>query len=491
MHINDLPEEILNNILLLATRANEAEGVTFTYAVQHEPIAWLRNNESKAREKYVRGPLPVELVRWDSTSEIRHVCSAWHEWAAAYSFKEIYERRWQGSEQWSSERWVDLTMNRKRYDLYENNPAFGLVAVRRDPFGSLKHTDRLFAEVPAVARHVRRLWLNDFHDAASDRRMLSTVSSCPELEILSVPWTVLRRGTAEDWIDLLNNDTGTGTPLKSLELKSLCLKALPAKELEDDETPNPLRDPRVDFSALERLKIFGNTLHKPICDEDLHLIARTATNLKCLDFTNLSTITVEGMLALVRASRDTLRVLEHSPRSDDGFYHPNPGHIDEHICDFISHLPQMRDLSFSTPHMCAALFANHEVKWTGECQVRTLDVCGCSTDATPTRAHLASIRATFDAARALIAAKARVRRELNIEIFYAGCIFEPGKGLVHGDFAVAEVSSGGQWPRAKRVSTKGPYGSTGVYGRKEGSWEAVGEEEWVEGVEKGWISLKA
>ena len=490
MHINELPEEILSDILLLATKANEADGVSFTYAVQHEPLAQLRNEESKAREKYVRGPLPVELVRWDSTFEIRHVCSAWHEWAAAYSFKDIYERRWQGSEQWSSERWVDLTMNRKRYDLYEKNPANGLVAVRRDPFGSLKHTDRLLGEVPAVAKHVRRLWLNDFHDAASDRRMLSTVSSCPELEILSVPWTVLRRGTAEDWIDLLNNNTGTGKALKSLELKSLCLKKTPAKELEEDETPNPLLDPRVDFSALERLKIFGNTLHKPICDEDLKLIARTATNLNCLDFTNLSTITVEGMLALVRASRRTLRVLEHSPRSDDGFYHPNPGHINEHICDFISGLPEMRDLSFSTPHMCADLFANHDVKWTGECQVRTLDICGCPAEKSMSlQARIDKLRGTFNAARELVRARDRVHEELNIEIFFAGCIFEPAKHIVHGDFAFAMIGSGGQWPVERKSSTKGPYGSTGVYDKKEGSWDAVSEEEFFYAVSRRWVAL--
>lgn len=488
MNINDLPSEILSEILLLATKVNEAENVSFTYGIQHEPLGVLQNPNSKKLTKYLRGPLAVEHVRWDATADIRWVCSAWHEWAAAYSFQDVYERRWQGSEQWSSERWADLSMQRTKYSLYEKNTARSSVAVRRDPFGSLKHSQRLFSAVPSVAKNVRRLWLNDFHDADSDRAMLSAISSCPELEILSVPWTVLRRGTAEDWIDLLNVDTGVGQPLKSLELKSICMKKDLAQALEKDDTPNPLLDPRVDFSSLERLKIFGNTLHKPICDTDLELIARSATNLQCLDLTNLSTTTVAGMLALVRASQSTLRVLEHSPRSDDGFFHPNPGHIDEHICELISALPQMRDLSFSTPHLCADLFTNHDVKWSGECQVRTVGICGCDAK-TSMKARVQKLRKTFDAARQLVQARIRLGHELSIEIFFAGCIFEPAKKLVHGDFALAEISSFHQWPETKQSSTKGPYGTSGVYEKEEGSWDAVSEEAWLDAVSRQWITI--
>ncbi|KAK1077980.1 hypothetical protein LTR48_008613, partial [Friedmanniomyces endolithicus] len=226
------------------------------------------------------------------------------------------------------------------------------------------------------------------------------------------------------------------TPLHSLELNAVCLPHDQAVALESDKTNNPLKDPRVDLSSLKRLKIFGNTLHKPVCDTDLQLMARTATNLECLDITNLSTITVAGMLALVKASRETLQVLEHSPRSDDGFYHPHPGRLEtgEHICELLASLPRMRDLSISVPSMCSDLFTNHEVKWTGELQVRATDLCGCTTG---TKAE--KLQSILNALRDIIAAKRRMHHELSAQLFFAGCIFEPEKKLVHGDFALAEL----------------------------------------------------
>lgn len=479
MHINDLPHELLSDILLRAARANQEEGESFTYGLTQAPLP----GASSKLTKYVRGPVATDSLRWDATRDIREVCHEWHQWASEYNFERIFERRWRGSE-----RWADLTLDRRRYSFYEMNNAREGVAVYRDPFGSLKNTDRLFTFVPNAANHVRRLWFNGFHTAETDKLILSIVGSCAELEFLSVPWTVLRRGSVDDWVDLLNVNTGHGKPLHSLELTAQCLPQDQAKALEQDDTSNPLKHPSVDFSGLRRLKIFGNTLHKPICDTDLELIARTATNLKCLDFTNLSTISVAGMLALVKASASTLQVLEHSPRSDDGFYHPFPGHIDAHVCGLISRLPQMRDLSMSVPYMCARLFANTEVKWSGECQVRTTDICQCSSS-TGIHSRVEKLRETFAAARTLIAARRRMGYTLSIEIFFAGCIFEPEKKLVHGDFALAEISSSGQWPMSRQSSTKGPYGTSGVYEKEEGSWDAVSEEEYLTAVGRHWISL--
>ena len=73
----------------------------------------------------------------------------------------------------------------------------------------------------------------------------------------------------------------------------------------------------------------------------------------------------------------------------------------------------------------------------------------------------------------------------------AGCIFEPEKNLVHGDFVLAEVRSNGQWPQGRQVSVKGPYGTTGVYGKEEdqNNWDAVWEEEYLRAVEAGWVQL--
>ncbi|CAK4032731.1 Hypothetical predicted protein [Lecanosticta acicola] len=485
MHINDLPQEILADILLLATQANQAEGERFTYGLSQAPLPL----QKTPLQKYVRGPVTAESLRWDATNAIRQACSRWHEWALSYNLEHVFMRRWRGSE-----RWANLSNNRRKMSLYELIDRPSGQAVYRDPYGSLKDTDRIFTRLPQLTEHVRRLWFNGFYAAETDRLILSIVSECHNLQFLSVPWTVLRRSTAEDWIDLLNVNTGHGYALQSLELLAVCLPKDQADALEQDDTPNALADPRVDFGALQRLKIFGNTLHKPICDQDLQLIAKTATNLEALDFSNLSTISVAGMLALVKASHDTLQVLEHSPRSDDGFYHPYPGNLpsNEHICELLTSLPKMRDLSISIPYMCSTLFSNPEVQWEGECQVRATDLCGCNDNTLPGTSRSHKLRHILSSARELIQARQRVHHQLRIEIFFAGCIFEPEKNLVHGDFLLSEVRSAGLWPgNSAQLSTKGPYGTTGVYGKEDdfNNWDAVWEGEYLHAVERGWVVL--
>ncbi|KAK3659452.1 hypothetical protein LTR56_001342 [Elasticomyces elasticus] len=477
MHISDLPHEILSDILLRATKANEAEGESYTYGLTQAPLPL----QTSKLSKYVRGPLTGESLRWDATNAIRQVCNRWHDWALGYNLEHVLERTWRGSE-----RWAELTVRRRKYSIYELIDKPSGYAVYRDPYGSLKSTDRLFASLPSAASHVRRLWFNGLYAAETDKLILSIIANCTQLQYLSVPWTILRRATAQEWVDLLNVGTAGRTPLHSLELNAVCLSKDQATALEVDTTSNPLKDPRVDFSSLKRLKIFGNTLHKPVCDTDLKLIARTATKLECLDITNLSTITVAGMLALVKASSETLQVLEHSPRSDDGFYHPHPGRLEtgEHICELLANLPQMRDLSISVPNMCADLFSNHEVKWAGELQVRATDLCNCKKGTEGEK-----LQAALSAARTLMAAKRRMHHELSTEVFFAGCIFEPEKRLVHGDFAIAELRSGGRWPLDAQSSTLGPYGQSGTYGKDEGLWDAISEEEYLHAVGKGWVAL--
>ncbi|KXL46519.1 hypothetical protein M433DRAFT_69549 [Acidomyces richmondensis BFW] len=492
MPIGALPQEILSDILTRAALANEAEGPHYSFGLSQAPVPL---EEPPKLTKYVRGPLSTESLRWDATESIRQVCARWREWALGYNLEAVFERRWRGAE-----RWANLPHQRHQYGLYELIDRPSGLYVYRDPFGSLKHTDRVFGGAPDMARHVRRLWFNGFYTAETDRLILSIVSHCRHLEYLSAPWTILRRASGADWVDLLNRGTGQGTPLHSLELQAVCLPRDQADALEQDRTPNPLEDARVSFGSLRRLKIFGNTLHKPISDADLSLIARTATGLECLDITNLSTISVAGMLALVKASRHTLQVLEHSPRSDDGFYHPYPGHLptDEHICNFLRHLPQMRDLSLSIPYVCADIFADPAVKWAGELQIRTTDLC-CTrngpinnkTGGKDVSSRVPHLRALLSAARDLIATRRRVRAVggLNVEIFFAGCIFLPDKRLVHGDFTLAEIASQGDWPTFKQASTLGPYGQTGTYGKEEGFWAAVEEEEYFRAVEMGWLQL--
>ncbi len=86
MHINDFPPEILSSILDHAASLNERHGVTFTYGLS------LPHGERKL-QRYVRGPVPPDLLSWDATTPIRQVCSAWHDWALAHSLKNLYIRK--------------------------------------------------------------------------------------------------------------------------------------------------------------------------------------------------------------------------------------------------------------------------------------------------------------------------------------------------------------------------------------------------------------
>lgn len=56
-----------------------------------------------------------------------------------------------------------------------------------------------------------------------------------------------------------------------------------------------LRDTRVNFSKLRRLKIHGSSNVQSIVDADLWEIARTAINLEEVHITGNSSVTVEGM----------------------------------------------------------------------------------------------------------------------------------------------------------------------------------------------------
>lgn len=481
MHINDLPLEILGSILHEASKFNEANGEVYTYGLSQAPLPL----QATKLKKYLRGPISPDSLKWDATHSIRSVCSTWHDWALEYLLRDVFARRWRGSE-----RWAELSLRRPTYSIYELIEDPSGLAVYRDPFATLRNMDELFRRYPGVARHVHRIWFNGFYTAETDRIILSILRSCADLVNASVPWTLLRRGTADQWARLLNVNATDGQPLRSLELQAVSLPS--NQDLQESEVrSHPFHDHRVDFGELRRLKFFGNTLSMPVCDADLRLMACTATRLECLDITNLSTVTVAGMMALVKASQQTLRVLEHSPRSDDGFYHPHPGSMpsSEHLCQILNSCPKLRDLSISLPTLCPDLFANHSVLWEGECQIRAAGLCTSHSNLdAPAHQTLQQILAS---ARELVATRHRYHNELAVEIFFAGCIFEPQLELVHGDFSLAAISSGGLWPRdgSSVTSTKGSYGTTGSYGKDEGNWTAVGEKEFLSAVERGWVAL--
>jgi hypothetical protein len=378
-----------------------------------------------------------------------------------------------------------------KYALYEMIDYPKGEKVYRDSYSTLRRTRQFLEACPHAAGWVRRLWFNGLYLPETDADIFAIIRACPNLTSVSAPWTLLRHGSPEDWAALLSADKEF--PLQSLELTATRLSEAQQVYFSKAPVVNSLGSPLVDFSKLRRLKLFGNTETLPACDEDLKAIARTANHIEEFQMTCISTVTMDGVMAVVRSSRDTIRVIEHSPRSDDGFWHPHPGNLStgEHICDLLTSCPKLEDLSISIPTMCSKLFSNNNVRWRGDCQVRALGLCGDHTTGRSNMAHH-ELRDILSEARKLTRTRAcsRFPAELTLEIFFADMIFDPHVSRVHGDFQDAEYFSDGTWPLVKNVSRKGPYGSTGLYGKEEESvWECLSEDELFSGLARNIVRL--
>ncbi|KAF2847864.1 hypothetical protein T440DRAFT_470674 [Plenodomus tracheiphilus IPT5] len=472
MHINDLPYEVLTQILGEVAKANIRDGPTYTFGLSQAPLPLQR----ATLQRYVRGPVPPELLKWDATAALRSVCWKWHEWALEHSLRDVYIRRWKGGE-----RWAELSNRRESYPLYELIDRPTGTAVYRDPFASLKRTVRINHDFPEVASKIRRMWVHGFYTAETDRLVFESLKNCTNLTSLSVPWTTIRHLDAKSWRTVL---MGSGRPLESLELQCVDPTSQQAADKDNQVDLEPLQS--ANFSQLRRLKIFGDTTFMPITDDDLFAIARTATQLEEFHLTCNSSITIDGVMAIVKASRKTLRVLEHSPRSQDGFWHPHPGSPSdsEHLCETFRNCPKLETLSISLPSVCADLFSNESVKFAGDLQVRALHLCEHE-HGRSTQEATDALQKLLQQARKLIHRRASgtLPRELYIELFFAGCIFEPGFEAVHGDFSLAQISSDGYWPQNAVFSGKGPYGSTGLYEKEqEGPFQRIDEGQFLGGV---------
>lgn len=91
----DLPFEILSQILTLAAELNVNEEATYTYGLTQAP----RSNQRHPLQRYVRGRVPTDVLRWNTVNSYRLVNSRWHHWALSYALKDVYVRRWRGGEQ--------------------------------------------------------------------------------------------------------------------------------------------------------------------------------------------------------------------------------------------------------------------------------------------------------------------------------------------------------------------------------------------------------
>jgi hypothetical protein len=358
--------------------------------------------------------------------------------------------------------------------------------VYHDPYKSVKSTAKLFHDFPALARHVRKVWFDGIHRFDTIGWIFKILENCVNVRTVTVPWTTLRYGNADDWSNVLSFPRLTSLEFLAVSLKNkIC--DIPASH---DDTEVLQLVPSLDFSKLRRLKIFGDSNMKPIGDEDLMLMARTATNLEEILITNVTTITAKGVAALVSASRDSLKLLEFIPLEKNGFEPPASNALadDLHTCQLLAACPRLCDLAVTLPSACPDLFSNPAVEWKGTIRVRVGR--GGISGAGDSRAD--NVIALLKGARTLLEQQKRRGNDLEIEIAVGPYLFDTKARLVHGSFAAPKVASEMRWTPIELPSVKGPYGYTGLYGGcMKGEWSCIGEGDFFEAVRAGLVNLDA
>ena len=366
------------------------------------------------------------------------------------------------------------------------------IAVYRDPYHSLRKTLQLVESNPSLAWCIRRISFVGYYGAETNAMIFGILRRCTKLEFVTLPWTALRYGTTEDWSRLLGrNEDRHG--ISSLELLAVDLKQSQIENASNQVDKKPLNSPRVDFSKLKRLKIFGQSNFMPLTDDDLIAISHTAVNLRDLHITGTASVTIDGIGALADSSDATLEIIEHSPLTADGFERPDPASLHgpkQHLCPKVLQCTRLTNLSLSLPSICENLFADTSVNWRGEVQIRTGTVCGRHPVSLKTsekaRTHFWRI---IEEARSLMSVREREGVQLDIEIFVNNWIFEPRHCRVHGNLDVAKAVSDGRWPPDRLSSSKGPYGQTGLYGKDERPYEVVSEHVFKQGLSKHYVSF--
>ena len=89
--ISRLPYELLSSILEEAAYSNAQDIQHYTYGVD--------TTSTKGKvQRTLRGHVANDSLRWLSTDAIRQVNTQWHGWACQYALRDLYIRRWRGSE---------------------------------------------------------------------------------------------------------------------------------------------------------------------------------------------------------------------------------------------------------------------------------------------------------------------------------------------------------------------------------------------------------
>lgn len=313
-------------------------------------------------------------------------------------------------------RWIQS----RGLDAVHTNPSKDVVY--RDPYCSLKKTVELFTNYPALASSVRRIFFDGFYGVETGFMISRILQNCDKLDTVSLPWTMLRYASKEDWAHLLRR-RGNGTTLSSLELLAVDLKGSQTTDFAWQVDKNPLHSSIVDFGRLKRIKLSGTSNLMPINDNDLVIMSGTA-RLDEIHITGTTAVTTKGLAALARTSRNEIKVIEHSPLSDDGFKHPDAHSIGDsrHLCEEIVDCPRLSSLAISLPTVCRDLFSDTPVEWTGDVQIRAAGICGLGNLTNSTDAQ----HAFFDILsqiRFLIQAQKEKEKDLNIEVFISKSFF--------------------------------------------------------------------
>jgi hypothetical protein len=415
-YIQSLPLEMMDLILSMAAKANQEEGVRFTYGLSRDLT--FGSDTSGSVNRYVRGPISEASARWDASRSIRNVCSTWGAWATRYNFDQLRERCLH-----DRERWADLPTCRTKYPLYEMIDSPRGVCISRDLQRGLVKTAGLLRTFPHVAGSVRRLWFDDFHAVETDDLIFSIITSCQQLVALTMPHTILQRCTTEDWMGLLGLESDTTKPLRSLEINAVRVQGR-SKPVRDG-TARTLLGEGVTFEHITHLKISDYPAHhfqSILEDIDFLKMSKTATKLQSLQLTGTRSISTAAVLGLAQASHETIRLLRHRPQSrhTDSIW----SGINDHSCDQIAALSKLRDLDVSLPSICHSLFARGKARWTGMCFIRFEDFCSSRHEcAKPGLAT--SLIEILAAARCLMTERLRCKTELSIELSWCVYIFDP------------------------------------------------------------------
>ena len=124
----------------------------------------------------------------------------------------------------------------------------------------------IFRRSPGLGACVHKLWINGYHSAETVSMILDTVGHCPNLDHLTIPWTTLRYGCWENWSRLLGS---ARERRKALSLEFLAVRLSKKESIEWNAQHHELHSSltSLDFSPIQRLKIFGETNIMPIVDQ--------------------------------------------------------------------------------------------------------------------------------------------------------------------------------------------------------------------------------